>query len=133
MYNFISLHIVRKNNCTEMMLFIDFIGSLILFYNSHLPHISMHVLYAARVHKKITFRILQTLDNKKVVVFVPSCFPISFNLPWKRILISSVLWKVLSARYVCLIYNYQSGKTLGYIAICKEWAQKTKIHYESFF
>lgn len=56
MYNFTSLHILRReseNNCTKTVLFIDFIGSLILFYNGHLPHISMRVLYAARVVRRL--------------------------------------------------------------------------------
>lgn len=56
MYNFTSLHILRKesgNNCTKTVLFIDFIGSFILFYNGHLPPISMRVLYAVRVVRRL--------------------------------------------------------------------------------
>lgn len=56
MYKFTSLYILRgesKNNCRKTVLFIGFIGLLILFQNGHLPHISVRVLYSAGVGRRL--------------------------------------------------------------------------------
>lgn len=82
MYNFTSLHHLRKegeNNCTKTVLFVDFLGSLVLYLSWPPPsHFNAHFV-CRKSGEKITFRILRTLYNKKVVVFVPGCFSVSFN------------------------------------------------------
>lgn len=107
MCNFTSLHILRReseNNCTKAMLFIGFIGSLILFPNGHLTLISVCVLYAAGVGRRLhlEFRELQTIKMLQCL------FPVAFqflSIYHEKEFQSLQSYEKVSARYVCLIEN----------------------------